>query len=258
MIHIYDGNNVMLRDLDKIGHERIGLRRRFEESTQGTHIWCWDGRNHNQRRRDIYPAYKAKRPSMGEDRFAQIHVFRECLQYSPCFQVECDGWEADDVIGALVQRFAVKGTPVTVHTNDLDYWQLMQYSNVTINGIKMSGVPDCEPHHIPLYKALVGDKSDEIIGLPGFGPKTWAALTPPRRKLLLSVIEGDNTDMIPHLALPTRANNLLLNPDKRREARQALAVTRFIPVPEPELNAGIKQGVLNREAANALLRKFFL
>lgn len=272
MIHLYDGNNVMLRDLDKVGGERIGLRRRFEISTSGAHIWVWDGRNHNERRRAIYPEYKMNRTPMAEDRFAQIGVFREALSHSPCFQAECPGWEADDVIGALVHRFASNRTgkdangmggvsaPIkcTVHTNDLDYWQLMQYSNVTVDGIRPQAVPNCEPHHIPLYKALVGDKSDNIIGVKGFGPKSWNQLSLPQRKLLQSAIEGDNADMIHALELHTRVHNLLLNPDKRAEARAALTVTRFIPVPEPELDAGITKGVLNREAANALFKRFFL
>jgi hypothetical protein len=258
MIHLYDGNNVMLRDLEKIGHERIGLRRRYELSNTGMHLWCWDGRNHNLRRQVLYPEYKGNRTPMAEDRFAQIGVFREALTHSSAFQVECEGWEADDVIGSLAHRFVCKGLQVTVHTNDLDYWQLMQYAGVTIDGIRMQAVPDCEPHHIPLYKALVGDPSDNIKGVPGFGPKSWNALTPPDRKKLLRAIEEDDAGIIPQLPLPTRPRNLLLNSENRKEARRALAVTRFLPVPEAELDAGIKQGVLNREAADSLFRRFFI
>lgn len=258
MIHIYDGNNVMLRALDAVGHERISLRRRFEESCHGTHIYCWDGRNHNDRRKAIYPKYKANRTPMAEDRFAQIHVFRECLQHSSAIQIECDGWEADDVVGAMVHRFVTKGLPVTVYTNDLDYWQLMQYRNVRIDGIKLESVPPCAPHHIPLYKALVGDKSDNIDGVKGFGPKSWNGLSPAQHKLLLSAIENDSAEMIAHLELPTRPHNLLMDPANREEARRAMSITRFIPVPEPELDKGISQGVLNKQAADQLLRKFFL
>lgn len=259
MIHIYDGNNVMLRDLDKVGSERIGLRRRYEASMAGgMHIYCWDGRNHNARRRDIYPAYKMNRTPMAEDRFAQIGVFREALQHSSCFQAELDGWEADDVVGALALRFSAKAIPVTVYTNDLDYWQLMAHPHIRIDGIRPEGVPPCEPHEIPLYKALVGDKSDNIIGVRGFGPKSWIQLSQSQRKLLQSAIEGDNADMIHALELHTRVHNLLLNPEKRAEACAALHVTPFIPVPEAELNAGLKQGAVNRDAANALFRRFFL
>lgn len=260
MIHLYDGNNVMLRDLDAIGAERLGLRRRYEVSTQGMHMWVWDGRGHNLRRQLLYPEYKGNRTPMAEDRFAQIHVFREALTHSPCFQIECDGWEADDVIGSLVHRFASRKDPIpcTVHTNDLDYWQLMQYSNVTINGIRLHSVPNLEPHHIPLYKALVGDPSDNIKGVPGFGPKSWNALTPPDRKKLARAIEHDSPELIHELPLPTRPRNLLLNSENRKEARRALAVTRFLPVPDPELDKGIKQGALNRAAANDLLKRFFL
>lgn len=258
MIHLYDGNNVMLRDLDRIGHERIGLRRRYEISNEGTHIWCWDGRNHNARRRDIYPKYKANRTPMSEDRFAQIGLFREALQHSLAIQVECDGWEADDVVGALVHRFVSRKVPVVVYSNDLDYWQLMQYAGVRIDGIQITGVPNCEPHHIPLYKALVGDKSDNITGVAGFGPKSWAALTPPDRKLMLRAIEEDSEELVHQLPLPTRPRNLMLDPANRAEARLAMSITRFIPVPEPELERGIRQGVLNRPAANDLFRRYLL
>lgn len=258
MIHIYDGNNVMLRALDAAGHERLSLRRRYELSLTGTHIYCWDGAGHNERRKAIYPAYKANRTPMAEDRFAQIHVFRECLQHSSAVQIECRGWEADDVIAAMVHRFVCRGLQVTVYTNDLDYWQLMQYQGVRIDGIKPESVPNCEPHHIPLYKALVGDKSDNISGVTGFGPKSWNHLTPARRKMLMSVIENDNTDLIPHLDLPTRPQNLLFDAANREEARRALSITKFIPVPDDELEKGISQGVLNKPAADQLLRKFFL
>jgi len=232
---------------------------RYENCNNGEqHIYCWDGRNHNARRQDIYPAYKANRVPMGEDRFAQIGLFREALSHSCAAQIECDGWEADDVIGALVHRFATKHVPVTVYTNDLDYWQLMVYKNVTINGIQMKSVPDCEPHHIPIYKALVGDSSDNIIGIHGFGKKSWNALTLPQRKMLQRAIENDDVSIIIGMPLPTRVMNLLMDPANRAAARAALAVTRFIPVPDNELNAGIKPGTLNREAANQLFKRYFL
>ncbi|WP_037500559.1 hypothetical protein [Sphingomonas jaspsi] len=270
MIHIYDGNNVMLRDLDKVGHERIGLRRRFELCNDGAvHIWCWDGRNHNQRRRDIYADYKAQRTPMAEDRFAQIGVFREALTHSNAIQVECDGWEADDVVGALVHRFVSRQVggnvygksadlKVKVYSNDLDYWQLMQYRNVIIDGIRPTGIPNCEPHHIPLFKALVGDKSDNIKGVPGFGLKSWDSLSLPDRRLLQRAVDEANTELVAQLKLPTRARNLLLDPAMLDEARRAISITRFIPVPEDTLNKGMKPGVLNREAANDLFRRFFL
>lgn len=274
MIHIYDGNNVMLRDLDKVGRERIGLRRRYEMTFDNDmHIWVWDGANHNQRRRDIYPQYKMQRDPMAEDRFAQIGLFRELLDHSPATQVRCRGWEADDVIGQLVHKFVShrKNTrpdgmggesanlQVTVHTNDLDYWQLMQYRGVTIDGIRMEGVPNCEPHHIPLYKALVGDKSDNIDGIPGFGPKSWDALTPPDRKLLLRILEGDEpVERIQDLPLKTRPRNLLLDKANRELAVRCMSITRFLHVPEDELEKGITVGTPNRDAARKLLREFLL
>lgn len=256
MIHLYDGNNVMLRDLDKIGHERIGLRMRLAQCEDGdTHIFCWDGKGHNKRRQDIYPAYKANRVPMGEDRFAQIQLFRECLTHAPAIQIQSDGWEADDVIGALTARFVSRKVAVTVHTNDADYWQLAVYKNVTLNGVKPL---DCAPQHTPIFKASVGDSSDNIIGISGFGPKAWAMLPPFWINEFERALADQDILALLKLPLPKRVLTKLADPQVVAEAAAALIVTRFFPIPDAELDAGITQGVPNRGAYDALLRRFFL
>lgn len=247
----------MLRDLDKVGHERIGLRRRYEAAnTAGeTHIWCWDGRNHNERRKKIYPKYKSNREPMAEDRFSQIHVFREALTHSNAIQIECDGWEADDIIGSMVCRFVSRQMRgITVHTNDADYQQLGMYRGVILNGVKWLPV---DPYHVPTYKALVGDKSDAIDGIRGFGPDKWLKMKPYHRDITTAIETGDVDSL---LAMPfTKAILAWLTvPENFTLLQKMLQVTKFIPVPDHELEKGIKKGTLNREAADQLFRKFFL
>jgi hypothetical protein len=221
MIHLYDGNNVMLRDLDKIGRERIGLRRRYELSNTGMHLWCWDGRNHNLRRRVLYPAYKMNRTPMAEDRFAQIGVFREALTHSSCFQVECEGWEADDVIGALVHRFVCKGLQVTVHTNDLDYWQLMQYRTSRSTASASRRCPIASRTTFPCTRRWSAISRTTSSGCRASDRR---AGTPLRRPIARSCFRArskiDNAEIIHRSNCHTTGpRNLLLNSEKRAEAR---------------------------------------
>lgn len=258
-IRIFDGNNVMLRDLDSATHQRIGLRRRWEEAnTPGQlHIWVWDGRNHNDRRKTVYPLYKAKRTPMAEDRFAQIHVFREALQHSNAWQVQCDGWEGDDVIASLVRKLSARGDiPITVHSNDLDYAQLRSFPMVYLDGVKPCP-PCCPPHRIALYKAMVGDSSDNIKGIPGFGQKAWESLEA-HHATIEKAIDAVDVSMMRDVPFQPRHRTWVMESPNIIMLRAMLAITRFFEVPEPELNAGTRCGVYNYGAMDALLRRFFL
>lgn len=256
-IHLFDGNNVMLRDLDSATHQRLGLRQRWEQANQPgvLHIWVWDGRGHNRRRKEVYPEYKANRTPMAEDRFAQIHVFREALEHSNAWQVECDGWEGDDVIASLVRRFSAKGgIPITIHTNDLDYAQLRSLPLVHLNGVKPC---PCPPHRLALYKAMVGDPSDNIKGIPGFGPKAWEALESYWADIEAYVDVMDEAGL---KSIPFKPAHRawVCDPPNLMKLRAMLAITRFFDVPDEDLNAGIKKGVHNFEKMDALFRRFFL
>src|SRR3546814_9850279 len=114
---------------------------------------------------------------MAEDHFAQIRLFRELLTLSPAQQFCVDEWEADDVVATLARKLAARGVSVTCHSNDMDYLQLEANPLITINGIQKREV---QPRWVPLYKALRGDNSDNISGIPGLGPKTWEQAEPSR------------------------------------------------------------------------------
>jgi DNA polymerase-1 len=139
-------------------------------------------------RQERFPAYKAHRDQTPEDITVAVpYVMRllEALQI-PCLWV--DGFEADDVIGALAKAAASQGFEVYMVTPDKDYAQLVQDSiflykpgrNKEPNKILDSqaveqtyGVP---PNRITDYLGLVGDTADNIPGIPKIGEKTALAL----------------------------------------------------------------------------------
>lgn len=260
MIHLYDGNNVMLRAMMKpmLGAARpMSLRMRYEHACAqpvGSQIWCWDGRGHNERRREIYPLYKMNRTPMAEDMFSQIRLLRECLGHAPVTQIEVPEWEADDVISTMARRFAKAGLLVTIHTNDMDYAQLLALGNVTLDGCNDKGVP---ARWIPLYKAMVGDPSDNIKGIPGFGPGRWAAMEDYWPQIERAIVAGAPAGFV---GLPFKPAALAWLQDEENIdlLRRMLLVTHFMDVPDDELSAGITAGELDRDAAHAKLGRFFL
>lgn len=260
MIHIYDGANVLLRDMTTKplpGQNRLSIRKRFEAmatSAPGTQIWCFDGKGHNERRKAIYPKYKANREPMAEDHFAMIRLWKDVALHAGCILIECESWEADDIGATMARRLAAAGHRVTCYTNDLDWHQLTMIPTISINGIQK--IP-CEARWIPLYKALVGDSSDNIDGVKGFGPTTWRNLEPWWPDLEAGIVAGDPEAFL-HIPMPKRCLPAFANEDLLGALQGMLTVTHMMTVPEEELGRGIKIGALNREAADALMTRYFL
>lgn len=259
-VNIYDGNNVMLRDLfkPKLGAERpMSMRQRYESmawSVPGTQIWCWDGKDHNERRKEIYPGYKADRPPLAIDIYSQVQLWRKVLKNAPVTQIEVEGWEADDVVGTLVRKFAAKGVPVRVHTNDMDYGQLLHLGNVTLDGVNMKGVPG---RWVPLYKAMVGDQSDRISGVPGFGPGRWLEMENHWAEIESAIVANDPAGFV-GLPFKPAVKLWLTNPENIKLLRAMLTVTHLENVPDDELDGGVFQGVLDRDKAHSMLSEFYL
>jgi DNA polymerase-1 len=135
-------------------------------------------------RDDLYPEYKATREKMPEDLAIQLDRIRELVQAFGIPIFEMDGYEADDVLGAMAQKASQKGIHSIILTGDRDLLQLSDV-NITIRlaGRKLSEAIDygptevekkfgVKPTQIVDFKALVGDKSDNIPGVQGVGEKT--------------------------------------------------------------------------------------
>lgn len=135
-------------------------------------------------RNEMYKEYKANRPPMPDDLRSQIAPIHKIIEAMGLPLIAIEGVEADDVIGTIAQEQAQKGQSVLISTGDKDMAQLVN-DKVTLINTMTNVVMDPEgvvnkfgigPELIIDYLALMGDKVDNIPGVPGVGEKTAVAL----------------------------------------------------------------------------------
>ena len=133
-------------------------------------------------RDDLYPEYKANRPSMPDDLRAQIEPMMKIVG-ALGFPILCvPGVEADDVIGTLARQAADQGIDTIISTGDKDFAQLVGAHIVLINTMSnttmdIQGVVEkfgVRPEQIVDYLTLMGDSIDNVPGVEKCGPKTAA------------------------------------------------------------------------------------
>ncbi|MCS6807553.1 MAG: DNA polymerase I [Bacteroidota bacterium] len=135
-------------------------------------------------RHEKFEHYKAHRPEFPEELVPQLARIKQMIHLLNIQQIECEGYEADDIIGTLAKRFSQSNIDVYCVTNDKDYCQLVsdrvrlfrpgfsagEYEIVDVAGVKAKfGV---EPEYVRDVLALVGDASDNVPGVKGIGEKT--------------------------------------------------------------------------------------
>ena len=132
----------------------------------------------------LFTEYKAQRPPMPDDLRVQIEPLHDCVK-ALGFPFLCvEGVEADDVIGTLAYSSTLAESPVVISTGDKDMAQLVNDHVSLVNTmyntkLDNSGVVEkfgIGPELIIDYLALMGDKSDNIPGVPGVGEKTALGL----------------------------------------------------------------------------------
>ncbi len=135
-------------------------------------------------RDEMYSEYKANRPPMPDDLRCQIEPLHDVIRAMGLPLICVPGVEADDVIGTLAYQASQQGMPVLISTGDKDMAQLVD-DNITLINTMTNVVMDREgvvekfgipPELIIDYLALMGDKVDNIPGVPGVGDKTATAL----------------------------------------------------------------------------------
>jgi DNA polymerase I len=133
----------------------------------------------------IYPEYKATRAKMPEDLRPQIERIRQIVDAFNIPRLEMEGYEADDVLGSAARWAAGQGLGVKIITGDRDLLQLVNDRTIVylagddqnyITSEDVMGKLHVRPDQVVDYKALVGDKSDNIPGVPGVGEKTTESL----------------------------------------------------------------------------------
>lgn len=135
-------------------------------------------------RNEMYSEYKANRPPMPDDLRTQIEPLHNIIRAMGLPLVAIEGVEADDVIGTIADEQSKLGNDVLISTGDKDMAQLVN-EHVTLINTMTNTVMDpegvvnkfgIEPNLIIDYLALMGDKVDNIPGVPGVGEKTAVAL----------------------------------------------------------------------------------
>ena len=133
----------------------------------------------------IFPAYKGTRAKMPDDLSPQIGRIREMVDAFNIPRLEMEGYEADDVLGSIARSVAEQGLGVKIITGDRDLLQLVnERTTVYLAGDDQNYITDedvikklgVRPAQVVDYKALVGDKSDNIPGVAGIGEKTAISL----------------------------------------------------------------------------------
>jgi DNA polymerase-1 len=136
-------------------------------------------------RDEIYPEYKATRAKMPDDLRVQIERIRSLVDAFNIPRLEMEGFEADDVLGSAARQAAALGLGVKIITGDRDLLQLVDERTIVflagdnqnyITNADVQGKLGVRPDQVVDYKAIVGDKSDNIPGVPGVGEKTAVAL----------------------------------------------------------------------------------
>ena len=212
-------------------------------------------------RHDAFADYKSNRGEMPDDLRAQVGRVMEFARALNIPIEQRDGYEADDVIGSIAARCAREGElRVVIVTGDSDLLQLVDdHVHAVLPGVKRFG--DARyydraaveerygfgPDLVPDYKALVGDTSDNIPGVPGIGDKTAKALI-----ARFGPIEAilDHLDEV----TPPRAKAALEeNADRALASKRLASIVRDLDVGVDLASSAV--GNYDREGAIALLRE---
>ena len=150
---------------------------------------AWDKRGTNiRKRRELYPEYKAGRKPAPDDFYQQIPILHELLDAFGWPLYEIDDYEADDIMGAFARQAESRGIETCLITSDLDALQLI--SPMTKVYAMKNGLRNIEEFTSEYFeqkygirteqfldlKALKGDSSDNLPGVPGIGEKTAVKL----------------------------------------------------------------------------------
>ncbi|MBI3017061.1 MAG: DNA polymerase I [Deltaproteobacteria bacterium] len=135
-------------------------------------------------RHDLYSDYKANRAEMPDDLVEQIPYIKTVVGGFNILALEKEGYEADDIIGTVCQRFKKEGLDIVIISSDKDLMQLidphvMLYDTMRDRKIKEPEVKEkfgVTPDRVIDVLGLMGDSSDHVPGVPGIGPKTAAEL----------------------------------------------------------------------------------
>jgi DNA polymerase-1 len=188
-----------------------------------------------------YEDYKGKRAKADEALVAQLISSRDFFKALSIPMYECEGFEADDLLGTIVEKNKDnKDLEIVIASGDMDTLQLVEGDRVFVYTLK-KGINDTilydeekvkarfsfAPIFLPDYKGLRGDPSDNIIGIKGIGEKTASILIGEYGSVekLYEVLKKDE-DKIKKLGITDRVLNLLKEGEDEAIFSKTLATIR--------------------------------
>lgn len=151
-----------------------------------TYLVCvFDGKNNTKSREKLYADYKAHRQGMPSDLGQQLQEALLFCEYAGIPYLSIDDVEADDTIASIALWAEKKKVDIFLCSSDKDLCQLISpqikmihihKENLIVDSKKIVEMYGVAPTQMMDYLALVGDTSDNIPGVSGFGPKTAASL----------------------------------------------------------------------------------
>jgi DNA polymerase-1 len=187
-------------------------------------------------RHEMFEEYKSQRPAAPDELKSQIRRVHELVKAFNMPMFEVDGFEADDVLGTLSGQAREKGMDAIIVTGDNDMLQLVApgvraltprgYFSDTIlyDEDAVAQKYGVRPAQIPDFKALVGDPSDNIPGVPGVGSKTAARLIQQHDTLegIYQLLDQVTPDKLRHTLEQHR--------DQTFQSRELVAIARNVPI----------------------------
>ncbi len=250
MIRITDGNQFYRRILeaDPTGMAPRQIVNEIQNS-KDVEIWVFDGFGGNDRRRAFYPDYKMNRKGLPENIGVGMKFIKDILKNTNAIQITVPGYEADDVIATLCRTLEGK---IHIRSTDMDFLALTNERVTCDAKPKHNLTPDL----VKLYKMCVGDPSDNIKGIKGFGAVAWENADKAELEHVINTAVSHDPFAVTAVTIPLTTMQWI---DSNKEMLRIYdKIISFFDVPPELIEKHMKPGDRNYQQADLKLKEFFL
>ncbi|HHV50734.1 MAG TPA: DNA polymerase I [Clostridiales bacterium] len=221
--------------------------------------------HHPTFRHQEFAEYKAGRKGMPDELRQQVPILKELLDFLGCHVVEKEGYEADDILGTISAAACRQNAECVIATGDRDTLQLVNPCVTVMLAATKFGKAETivydtaairekyglSPEQLIDLKALMGDQSDNIPGVPGIGEKTALDLMQKYGSLDYIYENLDSLEIRDSLKAKLRAGK-----DSAYLSRRLGTICCDVPI-ELDVNAYLQKPVKRAELASLLTRLEF-
>ena len=186
-IIIFDGTNTLIRAISIAQSYNKNYIRLFYDMIRNILLEfkpneCYivfDGQGGSNTKRLIFSEYKTNRLNVSKIQTEDYEKFFAMLKYTPLIIIRINNIQGDDVIAHIALKNSYQNNKVVIISTDKDFYQLCDKNTVIYNGVQKTIITQnivkekysCHPINFAIFKALLGDKSDNIPGIKGLGEK---------------------------------------------------------------------------------------